>query len=98
MIETLKRQAHDQTTGPDGGMAPLAALAAERAAFRSHLPELAREHDGEFVLIKGGEIIGTFDHHETALREGYRKFGIVPFLVRQVAAFEPAVYLPNVEP
>jgi hypothetical protein len=47
-----------------------------------------------------------FIHHYTpeqardkvVLKEGYRRFGIVPFLVRQIAASEPVVYLPNVVP
>jgi hypothetical protein len=77
---------------------PLAELAEERATYFDRLPELVREHEGRFVLIKGHNVVGVFSDHSTALREGYRRFGIVPFLVRQVAATEPVVYLPNVVP
>jgi hypothetical protein len=98
MIETLKGQARHPTTEPGASLDALAALAEEMAAFRARLPGLVPEHEGEFVLIKGGEIVGIFDRHEAALREGYRRFGIAPFLVRRVAVLEPTVYLPNVKP
>jgi hypothetical protein len=76
----------------------VAALAEEIATYRSRLPELLREHEGQFVLIKGAEIAGIFPDRSAALREGYRRFGVVPLLVRQIAPSEPAVYLPNVVP
>jgi hypothetical protein len=76
----------------------LAALAEERASYRDRLPELVRKHEGRFVLIKGQNVIGVFSDRSTALQEGYSRFGVVPFLVRQVAASEPVVYLPNVVP
>ncbi len=74
----------------------VAALAEEMATYRRCLPELLREHEGEFVLIKGTEIAGIFPDRSAGLREGYRRFGIVPLLVRQITASDPAVYLPNV--
>jgi hypothetical protein len=74
----------------------VAALAEEMATYRRCLPGLLREHEGEFVLIKGTEIAGVFPNRSAGLREGYRRFGIVPLLVRQIAASDPAEYLPNV--
>jgi hypothetical protein len=76
----------------------LAALAEEIATYCNSLPTLLREQPGQFVLIKGTEIVGTFPDRSAALRAGYRRFGIVPFLVRQIAEPEPVVYLPNVVP
>jgi hypothetical protein len=57
-----------------------------------------REDAGRFVLIKGADILGTFPDQSAALREGYHLFGVVRFLVRQIADPEPVVYLPNVVP
>ena len=74
----------------------LAVLAEERTTYRNSLPELVRAHAGQYVLIKGQNVIDVFSDHAEALRQGYRRFGIVPFLVRQIAASEPVVYLPNV--
>ena len=63
----------------------VAALAEEIATYRRCLPELLRQHEGEFVLIKGTEIAGFFPDLSAGLREGYRRFGIVPLLIRQIA-------------
>ena len=76
----------------------LAVLAEEMGTYRDHLPELLQRQEGRYVLVKGTDVAGIFGDRSAALREGYRRFGIVPFLVRQVAASEPVVYLPNVAP
>jgi hypothetical protein len=76
----------------------LAALAEEIATYGDHRPQLLREHLGRFVLIKGADILGIFPDYSTALREGYRRFGVVPFLVRQIADPEPVLFLHNVVP
>jgi hypothetical protein len=76
----------------------LAVLAQEIATYRDHLPQLLREQAGRFVLIKGVDVLGTFPERSAALREGYRRFGVAPFLVRQIADPDPVVYLPNVVP
>ena len=44
---------------------------------------------GRIVLIHGDELIGVFDTDAEAVREGTRRFGREPFLVRQVRAEEP---------
>ena len=71
-------------------------LAEELATYRAHLPELLREHRGDFMLDKGTEIIGFFPDDSAAIREGYRRFGGAPFLVKEVAFPERVVDLPNV--
>jgi hypothetical protein len=101
MIEARER-AH-QVLGVPGGEddspeSALSVMTQEIETFRNHLPELLREDAGRFVLKKGADILGTFLDRSAALREGYRRFGVVPFLVRQVADPEPVVYLPNVVP
>ena len=54
------------------------------------------EHEGEFVLIQRTEIVGFSRTILGNSREGYRRFGFVPFLVKQVAATERVIYVPNV--
>ena len=76
----------------------LAVLAEEMAAYLDQLPNLLREHEGRYVLIRGTEVIGVFADRSQALREGYQRFGVVPFLVRQITASQPVVSLPNVVP
>jgi hypothetical protein len=76
----------------------LEALAGDIATYRAHLAEMAKEHEGQYVLIREGEIIGFFPDFSSAVREGNRRFGIVPFLAKEVSATERVVYIPNVVP
>ena len=76
----------------------LAALTSEITAYCAHLPRRLREHRGQFVLIKGDDVVGIFPDRSTALEDGYRRFGIVSFLVREITDSEPVIYLPNVAP
>ena len=78
--------------------ASLKALTREMAAYNAHLARMLREHGGQFVLIKGHDIVGFFPDRSSALEEGYRQFGFVSFLVREITDSEPVIYLPNVVP
>jgi hypothetical protein len=99
MLETEERtmQASSKAGAVSGeGQSAGSALEQEMAAYRDRLHSLIPEHTGQFVLIKGSELVGVFPERAAALLEGYQRFGIVPFLVREVCASEPVVYLPNV--
>lgn len=63
------------------------ALEKETATYKAKLTELA-PHEGKFVLIPGDEVVDTFGTYEDAMKEGYAKFGLTPFLVKQVHAYE----------
>ena len=70
-------------------------LERELAAYRAKLPELA-PHEGKYVLIHGSDVVGTFATYEDALRQGYREFGLDPFLVKQVQSTEQVLFLARV--
>jgi hypothetical protein len=76
--------------------ASVEAIAEEIATYRAHRLEMVTEHEGEFVLIKGTEIVGFFLDESSAFREGRHRFGIVPMLVKQITATERVIYIPNV--
>lgn len=63
-------------------------LAEELDAFHEILPMLMGDAKGKFALIKGRELVGTFETRSDAIKEGYEKFGNVPFLVKQVVELE----------
>jgi len=63
-------------------------LERERQYFSEHLGELISQHLGQFVVIKDDELVGAFNTIEEALAEGARRFGLTPFLVRQVTVAE----------
>ena len=56
----------------------------ERQLFRDKHTEFVAQHLGQFVVIKGDDLTGVFNTMDEALAEGARRFGLQPFLVRQV--------------
>jgi hypothetical protein len=56
----------------------------ELAAYTAKLPEWEREA-GKFAVIKGDRIEGVFDTYFDALKVGYDRFKLEPFLVKQIS-------------
>jgi hypothetical protein len=50
---------------------------------------LAEGKEGQFVLLKGRQIVGLYGTEREALDQGYRMFPCQYFLVHQVRAREP---------
>jgi len=69
-------------------MSDTRALAEELATYEKHRLELLDRAKGKWVLIHGKEVAGTFDTQSDAIREGYRRYGNVPFLVKEVVEVE----------
>jgi hypothetical protein len=59
-------------------------LVQESKVFDEKIEEWRRSHMGEFVLIKGQEILGFYASLEKAFTVGTGRFGLEPFLVRQI--------------
>jgi len=75
------------------------ALETERATYKSKLPELIADgNEGKFALIKGNDLIDVFGTYEDAIKEGYAKFGLEPFLVRQVQSTEQVHFISRLIP
>ena len=66
------------------------ALEREMETYRKRLPELKRENEGRFVLIQGEQVVDIFTSYEDALKVGYEKLGLDPFLVKKIEAVEQA--------
>ncbi len=45
-------------------------------------------NEGKFVLIQDDKVEGIFDTYEDALKVGYERFKLTPFLVKKVQATE----------
>ena len=63
-------------------------LEKELAAYEAAKPGLLSQALGKFVLIRGEQVVDTFDAELDAVKAGYQKFGNVPFLVMQVTEVE----------
>lgn len=62
-------------------------LEREIATYNSKLQELLGS-TGKFVLIKGDEVIGTFDTYADGLRQAYEKYPEGAFLLKRIAPSE----------
>jgi hypothetical protein len=67
-------------------VAPMA-LERELKTYHDNLASW-KENEGKFVLIRGEEVAGFFSSYEDAVKEGYSKYKLDPFLVKRVSAFE----------
>jgi hypothetical protein len=63
------------------------ALEREIKTYKDKLPEL-QASEGKFVLISGDTVSGIFDSYQDALAAGYERFGMTPFLVKQISMVE----------
>jgi len=71
-------------------------LQTELETYASRKSDLLAEARGKYVLIHGGEVVGTYDTEGDAISQGYRQFGNVPFLVKEVVEVEqPATFVSN---
>lgn len=65
-----------------------AVLEQELSTYADRKCTLLLNAEGKYVLICGDDVAGTFDTDHDAMAEGYRRFGNVPFLVKQVTKVE----------
>ncbi len=63
-------------------------LETELKTYEDHRDELLGSDSGKFALIKGEQVISVFDTKADAIRNGYERFGNVPFLVKQIVQVE----------
>lgn len=63
-------------------------LDVEMEIYEQHRDELLGKFEGKYVLIYEQAIAGVFDTKGDAIREGYQRFGNVPFLVKQILKVE----------
>jgi hypothetical protein len=70
----------------------LMALEKELEAFKKELPRLVAESQGKFALVQGDSVVGAFDTYEDAVKAGYDKFSLTPFMVKRIAQLERVQY------
>jgi hypothetical protein len=64
----------------------------EQATYGERLGE-SLPFEGQYVLIKGREIVGIFPTQDAALNEAVDRFGDYPAMVKRIVVLEPFVYL-----
>ena len=63
-------------------------LKKELETYERKKPDLLAQA-GKFALIKGDEVLGVYESYADALKIGYEKCGLSPFLVKKIQAIEP---------
>lgn len=67
------------------------ALETEISVYQARLPELWGS-EGKFALVHR-DAIDVFETYDDALKHGYRAFGLAPFLVKRIQAFEYPLFV-----
>ena len=67
-------------------------LEKEMETYKRKLPELTASA-GKYALIHGDDFIDVFASYEDAIKDGYRRFGLAPFLVKQIQATEKVLFI-----
>jgi hypothetical protein len=68
------------------------ALEKELETYRLHRERLLAD-EGKFVVIHGESILGVFTSYEDALKAGYEKCKLEPFLVKKIQAVDPVHFI-----
>ena len=68
-------------------------LEREFATYARHKEELLQRAEGRWVLIKGDEVVDTFDDQWAAIDFGTARFGVVSFLVKRIERFERRIWV-----
>jgi hypothetical protein len=71
-------------------------LAEEVRTYESHRPGWL-DREGQFVLIKGRNVLGFYSRYEQAMEAAYHQLGNDDFLVKQIAQYERIYNLGSVE-
>jgi hypothetical protein len=66
----------------------------ERAYFAAHEQEWMKSHCGSFVVVKDENLVGVFSSFDEALTVGAHRFGLQPFLVRQLGSVQEKISIP----
>jgi hypothetical protein len=64
------------------------ALEIELQTYERLKPTLLAEA-GKFAVISGEELLGVYSTYDDALKIGYEKCKLIPFLVKKIQAVEP---------
>lgn len=66
-------------------------LDTELQTYQKNREHLLETSQGQFVLIHGEEVAAVFASKVDAIAEGFKRFGNVPFLVKEIVEIEVPV-------
>jgi hypothetical protein len=72
------------------------ALEHEYQLYKSKVPELLGPGDvneGKYVVIRGDDVLWPLDTYEEALKAGYGRHGLTPFMVQQIERHPTVIFM-----
>ncbi len=69
-------------------------LGAEIEYYESQKESLLNHHEGQFVLVSGRQILGTYTTESEAYEAGLNQVGNRPFLIRQIRSHDLPLQAP----
>lgn len=69
-------------------------LEEELKCFHESKAELMKHHEGQFALIKGSKLLGTYTTIEQAFDAGVKELGNQAFLIKEVKEAEDMIQFP----
>ena len=69
-------------------------LQEELEYFETQKEALLKTHEGQFALVAGQKLIGTYTTEADAYEAGLGQFGNRPFLIRKIRSQEPPLQVP----
>ena len=78
----------------DPGTSGQQLLTDEIAYYDAHKKQLMHEHRERYLLIKGSDLIGSYESEDEAVADGIRRFSSEPFLVRLAGEDTPVLSVP----
>lgn len=71
-----------------------ARLVNELALYGDHKAEWLTQYSGQYVVAKGGTVLGFYPAFEAAYRAGVREWGVkADFLVKQIVEHEAVFFV-----
>ncbi len=66
----------------------------EEAAYERQRGRLVREHLGKIALVVGDEVVGAFTTASEAFLTGFRRFGDVKMMLKEIRDPDPPDFMP----
>jgi hypothetical protein len=63
-------------------------LEKELATYEANRADLVAQARGKYALVKDDKVVGVFDTDRDAVHQGYDRFGLTPFLVKEIVEID----------
>lgn len=91
VMKPEQKQPSYPVLGPDD---PPIDFSREEAAYERERERMVRDHLGQIALIHEDEVVGAFPTAEEAISEGFRRFGLVKMMLKEIRDPDTPAFMP----